>query len=44
MTPSHPTWKANLLMTGVVIGLLVISVMSVVMADECAADSGASAG
>gem|GEM_PF-6806788 len=29
MTPSHPTWKANLLMAGVVIALLVISVMSV---------------
>ncbi len=28
--PSHPTWKANLLMAGVVISLLVISAMSVV--------------
>ena len=27
--PSHPAWKANLLMAGVVIALLVISVMSV---------------
>ncbi len=27
--PSHPTWKANLLMASVVIVLLVISAMSV---------------
>jgi hypothetical protein len=30
VTPSHPTWKANLLMAGVVVALLVISVVSVV--------------
>ena len=28
MTPSHPTWKANLLMVGIVILLLLISVLS----------------
>jgi hypothetical protein len=30
VTPSHPTFKATLLMAGVVILLLLISVMSVV--------------
>ncbi len=30
MTPSHPTRKANLLMAGIVILLLLISVLSVV--------------
>ena len=30
VTPSHPTWKASLLMVGVVIALLLISVMSMV--------------
>jgi hypothetical protein len=30
VTPSHPTWKATLLMAGTVVLLLVISVMSVV--------------
>jgi hypothetical protein len=29
VTPSHPTWKANLLMAGIVILLLLISVLSV---------------
>ena len=29
MTPSHPTWKANLLMAGVVLLLLLISLLSV---------------
>jgi hypothetical protein len=28
--PTHPTWKANLLMVGVVVALLLISAMSVV--------------
>lgn len=28
--PTHPVWKANLLMAGVVILLLVVSVLSVV--------------
>jgi len=29
MTPSHPTWKANLLMAGTVILLMLISVLSI---------------
>jgi hypothetical protein len=28
MTPAHPTWKANLLMAGIVILLLLLSVLS----------------
>ncbi len=27
--PSHPTWKANLLMAGVVIAMLVVSALGV---------------
>ncbi len=29
MTPSHPTWKASLLMAGTALLLLLISVLSV---------------